>query len=136
MIETIKEFYTANSTMIMIAIAISAAIIGFLLYKRMNGNSSNATQFDNLSGMSCDMETGVCHPQISQQEQQMMQQQMMQQQMMQQQMQQQMMQEQMQQQQQEPQGQQQMTPEQEQQMMQQQMMQQQMMQQQQSEDNQ
>ena len=136
MIETIKEFYTANSTMIMIAIAISAAIIGFLLYKRMNGNSSNATQFDNLSGMSCDMETGVCHPQNSQQEQQMMQQQMMQQQM-----QQQMMQEQMQQQQQEPQGQQQMTPEQEQQMMQQQMMQQQMMQQQmmqqqQSEDNQ
>ena len=151
MIEEIKHFYENNSTMILIAIAISVLIVGFMMYQRMN-NSSNisafngsgpsSTQFNKLSEMNCDMDSGLCYPeenipQLSQgqdkdtiRKQMLLHQQMM--------MQQQQVMEQnqgQQQQQQQQQGNQQMSPEQEEQMMmQQQMMQQQMMQQQ-SENN-
>ena len=67
MIEDIKEFYANNSTMIMIAIAIRVVIISFMMYRRMNSSSSfetgsSPTQFNKLSDMTCDMESGLCHP--------------------------------------------------------------------------
>ena len=156
MIEDIKHFYENNSTMILIAIATSVLIVGFMMYQRMNnssnisafngtGSETSATQFSKLSDMNCDIDSGVCYtedtiPHLSQgqdqetiQKQMMMHQQMM---MQQQQIMEQNQAQQQQQQQQQQQGNQQMSPEQEEQMMmQQQMMQQQMMQQQQSENN-
>ena len=62
MIEDVKEFYNNNSTMVIIAIVAILALIGMLLYRRMNTNSNTtATQFNNLSGMHCDLESGLCY---------------------------------------------------------------------------
>ncbi len=97
-----KEFYSKNSTMIMIGIAIIILILGFILYRKMTNNSSSIanfvdisspTQFNKLTDTYCDPNTGVCQlqenmlPQLSEgqdqetiQKQLMMHQQMMKQQ--------------------------------------------------------
>jgi hypothetical protein len=99
MIEDIKEFYNNNSTMVIIAIVALVAMVGFMLFRRMNSNSEQSPfpsqyQKESMDGMDamgsvCDMASGMCSPpehmaQMSpEQEQQMAQQQaMMQQQMM------------------------------------------------------
>jgi len=102
MLEELKEFYTNNSTMVIMAVVALLAMVGFIIFRRLNSGSGQSmfpTQPNDLDGMEamnsvCDMASGMCSPpehmtQMSpEQEQQMAQQQaMMQQQMAQQQMQ-------------------------------------------------
>jgi hypothetical protein len=95
MLESIQEFISANSTLVLVAIAAVIAIIAFVIYRRNNGSTGTApvpTPSHDLEGMEslntvCDMSSGMCHPQTltpEQEQQIMMQQQMMMQQMQQQ----------------------------------------------------
>jgi hypothetical protein len=92
MLESVQEFISANSTLVLIAIAAVVAIIAFVIYRRNNGSTGTApvpTPSHDLEGMEslntvCDMSSGMCHPQTltpEQEQQIMMQQQMMMQQM-------------------------------------------------------
>jgi hypothetical protein len=95
MLESVQEFISANSTLVLVAIAAVIAIIAFVIYRRNNGSTGTApvpTPSHDLEGMEslntvCDMSSGMCHPQTltpEQEQQIMMQQQMMMQQMQQQ----------------------------------------------------
>ena len=103
MIEDLKEFFNNNTTMVLIAVVALVAIVGFVLFRRMNSGSAQTPfptpsyDMDGMESMNsvCDMASGMCQPpehmaqMTPEQEQQLaMQQQMMMQQMQQQQQQQ------------------------------------------------
>jgi hypothetical protein len=113
MLESLQEFLSTNSTLVLIAVVALVVVIGFVMYRRSTGQHSTSmvtvpTPSHDLEGldnvnMVCDLANGVCMPQqteeqhimeqhimeLQQQQQQQMQQQQMQQQQMQQQQQQQ-----------------------------------------------
>ena len=99
MIEDIKEFFTNNSTMVIMAILALVSIVAIFMFRRGSGTEATGqvpypTPSHDLDGMEsmasvCDMTSGMCHSpeQMAQMSQEQEQQMMMQQQMIMQQMQ-------------------------------------------------
>ena len=87
MLEQLQEFFTNNSTMVILAVVTLVAIVGFVMFKRATdpkyeGPPGHSVPIDanvntpphDLEGMEnvnmvCDLANGVCHPQqMAQQE--------------------------------------------------------------------
>lgn len=73
MLDQLKEFYSNNSTMVIIAIIALVAMVGMFMFKRntlqQQSNTLSDLQLNYEGGKNdsveelCDLETGMCYPQ-------------------------------------------------------------------------